>query len=125
METESVGAKARWQKKAQAACKSTLKMQRRIYQGGLPEALRLQGRYLWLTGKMADAQKCWHQSLSEAEKLEMRYEAGMTHLEIGERLGEQDQLQMAKTIFAAINAEQDLTKARDLLRKYTPPDPKI
>ena len=75
-----------------------------------------QGRYEWLRGKPAAARQWWNKSLAEAERLGMRYEAGRTHLEIGQRLGERQQLEKAEKVFAEVGAELDLGKVRKLLQ---------
>jgi hypothetical protein len=48
--------------------------------------------------------------------MDMRYDEGMTHLEIGQRLGEREQLEKAETIFAEIGTELNLEKVRKLLQ---------
>jgi hypothetical protein len=45
----------------------------------------------------------------------MRYELGMTHLEMGQRLKNRGHLERAEAIFAEIGAEFDLQEARKLL----------
>lgn len=73
----------------------------------------LQGRYEWLRGKPESARRWWNKCLAEAERMGMRYDEGMTHLEIGQRLGECEHLDKAEAIFAEIGAELDLMKAVD------------
>jgi len=80
-----------------------------------PEALRLQGRYVWLKANTAQAQSWWAKSLAEAETLGMPYELGPTHLEMGQRLGERTHLAKAEAIFDQLGAERDLTKTSKLL----------
>ena len=75
----------------------------------------LQGRYEWLRGKPAAAQKWWRRSLALAEEMGQRYALGMTHLEMGQRLGERAHLERAEAIFAEIGAEWDLARAREAL----------
>jgi tetratricopeptide (TPR) repeat protein len=81
----------------------------------LPEAIRLQGVYDWLTGRQASAQKCWQRSIALAEEMGMRYESGMTYLEMGQQLKDRAHLQKAEAIFAEIGAEFDLSQTRKLL----------
>ena len=88
------------------------------YPVSLPEALRLQGVYDWLTGKQASAQKHWQRSLVLAEEMGMRYELAMTRLEMGTRLNDREHLQQAEAIFAGIGAEFDLAQTRELLEKF-------
>jgi len=96
--------------KAKRACRLALK-QGRIFRGGLPHALRAQGTYEWVRGKPAKAQKWWLRSLAVAEELGARYDLGMTHLEMGKRMGTQVNLEQAEAIFAEIGAAADLTHA--------------
>jgi hypothetical protein len=51
-----------------------------------------------------------------AEEREMRYEAALTHLEMGKRLSDHDHLKQAEAIFAEIGAEFDLGETRRLLQ---------
>jgi class 3 adenylate cyclase/tetratricopeptide (TPR) repeat protein len=101
-------------KKANVACKKALRLARlrRII---LPEVTRLQGVYDWLTGKQASAQKHWQRSIALAEEMGMRYELGMTHLEMGQRLKDRNHLEKAEAIFSEIGAEFDLAQTRKLL----------
>jgi len=108
--------RAEWLKRAGRACRAALQHSQKAVRSGLPEAMRLRGRYEWLRGKRATAQQWWQRSLAEAEALGMRYELGVTHLEMGQRLGERAHLEKAEAIFAEIGAEWDLAKARELLR---------
>jgi hypothetical protein len=45
----------------------------------------------------------------------MRYELGMTHLEMGQRLKDRNHLEKAEAIFAEIGGEFDLAQTRKLL----------
>jgi class 3 adenylate cyclase/tetratricopeptide (TPR) repeat protein len=103
-------------RKARRVCQAALK-QCKIFRGGLPHAMRLQGTYEWLKGKPADAQKWWQWSLAVAEELGARYDLGMTYLEMGRRLGEQTHLERAEAIFTAIGATLDLAKAQELRQR--------
>jgi hypothetical protein len=47
----------------------------------------------------------------------MRYQEGLTHLEMGRRLSDHEHLKQAEAIFADIGAEFDLAKARTLLQR--------
>jgi class 3 adenylate cyclase/tetratricopeptide (TPR) repeat protein len=114
-----------WLKKAGRACRAALKWGK-LLRPGKPEALRLQGRYVLLQGNAARAQRWWQKSLAEAERLGMPYESGLTHLEIGRRLGERDHqkrkhLKQAEAIFAPIGAERDLAEVRKLQRDLFAP----
>ena len=72
----------------------------------------LRGRYEWLRGKRSTAQKWWRRSLALAEELGQPYDLGMTHLEMGQRLGERAHLERAEAILAEIGAEWDLSQAQ-------------
>jgi hypothetical protein len=73
--------------KAAVACRAALRWGKTL-RPGKPEALRLQGRYARLKGSASQARYWWGRSLAEAEALGMPHELGLTHLEIGRRLGE-------------------------------------
>ena len=103
-----------WLKKAGQACRSALRWAK-FLRPGKPEALRLQGRYVWLKANTAQAQSWWAKSLAEAETLGMPYELGLTHLEIGQRLVDRAHLEQAKSIFARLGAERDLAWVTKLL----------
>ena len=47
----------------------------------------------------------------------MRYELGMTHLEMGQRLKNRGHLERAEAIFAEIGANWDLLQARKALEQ--------
>ena len=81
----------------------------------LPEATRLQGVYDWLMSRRVSAQKHWRRSIALAEEMGMRYELAMTHLEMGKRLNDYEQLEQAEAVFANIGAEFDLREVRRLL----------
>jgi class 3 adenylate cyclase/tetratricopeptide (TPR) repeat protein len=107
-----------WLRKAKRVCKKLLRSAKvkRLF---LPEAIRLQGNYQWLRRKPSFAEKCWERSLGLAEEMGMRYELGMTHLEMGRRLKDRAYLEKAEAIFAEIGAEFDLSQTRKLLQAST------
>ncbi len=111
-------ARAAWLKKAERACRAALKWGKAFHLAK-PEALRLQGRYEWLQGNTAQAQRWWDQSLAEAERLGTLYELGLTHLEIGQRMVERLHLEKAEAIFAELGAELDLARAREFIAFLT------
>jgi class 3 adenylate cyclase/tetratricopeptide (TPR) repeat protein len=113
-QSETVG-RAAWLKKAGRACRAAMRY-RKAFRPGKPEALRLQGCYEWLKGNTVQAQRWWQKSLAEAEALGMRYELGLTHLEIGQRLGEGVYLEKAEAIFTELGVELDLVRSRELLK---------
>jgi hypothetical protein len=73
------------------------------------------GKYEWMIKKPSFAEEWWQKSLKTAEKMGMRYELGMTHLEMGKRLKKRVHLEKAEAIFAEIGAEFDLAQTRKLL----------
>ena len=84
----------------------------------VPEAMRLRGTYEWLTTKPSLARKWWMRSLSLADGTGMRYQSGMTHLEMGRRLKDLGHLRQAEAIFTEIGAEWDLAETRRLLERF-------
>ena len=104
-----------WMKKASDACQAAAK-HCRGYRPGLPVALRLRGTSEWLNGKPNQARKSWEQSLALAQAMGHRYDAGMTYLEMGTRLGKRVDQEQAQTILAEIGAEWDWARARGLAR---------
>ena len=106
--------RAAWLSKAKAACRASLK-QAPKYRPKWPKAMRLQGTCEWLSGKPANARRWWQRSLAAAERLGLRYDEGMIHLVMGQRLGERAHLEKAEAIFAEIGAAGDLARAQELL----------
>jgi tetratricopeptide (TPR) repeat protein len=104
-----------WLRKARRVCKKLLRSAK-VKPLFLPEAIRLQGNYQWLRRRPSFAKKCWERSLGLAEEMGMRYELGMTHLEMGKRLKDRRHLEQAEKIFSEIGAEFDLQEARKLLK---------
>jgi class 3 adenylate cyclase/tetratricopeptide (TPR) repeat protein len=102
-------------REARRTCQHALKRGRK-YRYGLAEAMRLKGTYEWLRDKPASAQKWWQSSLETAEEMGMRYQLGMTHLEMSRRLKDRTHLEKAEAIFAEIGAEFDLAQTRKLLQ---------
>jgi len=107
--------RADWLKRARRACKDALR-QGKAFRPGLPEAMRLRGTYDCLNGKPGAAQKWWQRSLALAEEMGQRYDLGVTHLEMGQRLGQRVHLERAEIILAEIGAEWDLTRVREAIR---------
>jgi len=115
VEQNTGSARIEWMKKAKTGCKRALKISKK-FPTIHTEALRHQGTYQWLVGKPTSAQKWWEQSLNVAEKIGMRFELGLTHLEMGRRLKEGGHLEQAEKIFIEIGAEFDLAETRMLLQ---------
>ena len=111
-----VSERVTWLNKAQRACRAALKQAPKM-QAKWPKAIRLQGTYEWLGGKPSVAQKWWQKSLAEAERMGLKYDIGMIHLEMGKRLGDRVHLEKAEAIFAEIGAELDLAKVREFLQQ--------
>jgi len=102
--------------KARHACQAAIKAMVKCPLHS-PKAIRLQGTYEWLNGQPATAQKWWTRSLATAERMDLKFDAGKIHLEMGRQLGERTHLEKAEAIFEEIGAELDLAKARELLRR--------
>jgi tetratricopeptide (TPR) repeat protein len=111
-------ARTEWLKKARSGCKRALKFSK-AFKYCRVEAMLHQGTYEWLNGKPASARKCWELSLSIAEEIGMRYRLGMTHLEMGRRLKDNEHLEQAEKIFSEIGADFDLAEIRKLLQTYS------
>jgi class 3 adenylate cyclase/tetratricopeptide (TPR) repeat protein len=107
--------KHEWLKKAKRSCQETLKAAK-INQPPLPDAMLFQGRYEWLRGKPASAQKWWQGALEEAQRMQNPFLEGTIHLEIGRRMGDRGNLQRAESILEKIGAEYDLKKGREALK---------
>ncbi len=75
----------------------------------------MQGTYEWLRGHPDRAQKWWRKSLDLAIKLGARYEGALTCLEIGRRLGDRAELELAEAEFSEMGAAFDLAEVRRLL----------
>jgi class 3 adenylate cyclase/tetratricopeptide (TPR) repeat protein len=103
-----------WLKKAKKTCRKNLKPAKnsRI---PLPEALMFQGRYEWLRGKPAVAEKWWRQALEAAQNINDPFMEAALLLEMGQQLGDCDYLQRAESILEVIGAEFDLKLVREAL----------
>jgi tetratricopeptide (TPR) repeat protein len=106
--------KSRALAEARRACRVAVRYGK-IFKAALVHALRLEGTYYWCVGKARAARKRWQQSLSVAELIGARYEAGMTHLEIGRRVADRSSLERAASIFTEVGARYDLAVAQRLL----------
>ena len=71
------------------ACKG-LRGFARVFPFGQPRSWFFLGKYAWLAGKSGKAHKAWAKSMAYAEKLEMPYEQGLAHFEIGRHLLDDD-----------------------------------
>lgn len=78
----------------------------------LSEVCRLMGLHYWLTGRPSKAINWWRKSLSEAQRLESRWDIAMTHVEIAQRVGSVKHLTGA---LQNINPEEHLQMGSHLL----------
>lgn len=76
-------------KDAYKACRSFEKQTRKVAQYRT-DALRLMGRYFWLTHHRKRALRWWRKALREGERLGARIQLARTYCEIGERLLESE-----------------------------------
>jgi class 3 adenylate cyclase/tetratricopeptide (TPR) repeat protein len=105
-----------WMKKAKVSCSYSLKAAR-IYRPPLADAMMFQGRYEWLKGNASGAQKWWTKALEETRQKGDRYEQGIVHMEIGNRLGDRSHLEQAESLLDELGAEFDLVLTRNSLKK--------
>jgi len=112
-QAEGAGGKKReeWLKKAKGPCGKALRLAR-IRRNALPEALRLNGLYDWLSGRRTSAEKLWQQSITLAQQTGARYDLGMTYSEIGRHLNDLQQLKQAERIFSDLGAKWDAEQVR-------------
>jgi hypothetical protein len=101
---------------AREACRGLLKNSR-ASPGGFAPGYRYLGTYEWLCGHERKARKAWERSLAVADRLGARYQEAQTRLEIGRRLGDRAELELAEALFADMGAALDLAETRRLLGK--------
>jgi hypothetical protein len=85
----------------------------RVFPIGLPLAHLYRGNLEWLSGSHNAALHTWNKGLSEARRLDMTYETGRLHYEIGRHLGAsegQEHLSRAVEIFRQLGAVYDLER---------------
>ena len=75
--------------------------------------MMLQGRYMWINGKINASKKWLKRSLALAEELQMPYEMGKIYGEFGIKFKNQYHLERAKSIFSKINAEWDYAQTKN------------
>jgi len=97
-----------------AAQRAVLNLRRhaRIYPISRPYFWLTRGRYHWLSGKPAQAHQAWDKALDEARRLAMPYEQGLTLVEIGRHLADdqpdrQQCLGQARQIFERLGVAYD------------------
>jgi len=91
----------------------------RVFPIGRPYAWLCQGRYEWLAGRAARAQKAWQKSLLAAVRLGMPYEQGLAHYEIGRHAagpGRYSHLVRACEILGRLGAAYDRERAEAALK---------
>lgn len=87
----------------------------RIFPIGKPLLLLRQGQYQWIRGNRAKAISLWEDSLQAATTLRADYYQGLTHLELGIRMGRssaagEKHLHAAQEILARLGAGRDLAR---------------
>ena len=102
---------------AKAACRLLLK-HGKLDISALVTGYRMRGTYEWLSGHPHKGEKWWRKSLDLAEKLGARYEGALTHLEIGRRLGNPAEMELAEAEFAQMGAACDIAEAQRLLSSH-------
>jgi tetratricopeptide (TPR) repeat protein len=103
-----------WLQQAGPACQDGLK-RIKYFRLAAPEAMLLQGRFDWLSGRTSAAREWWTKSAQEAMRMGMRYDEGLAYAEIGLRLAEPVELDKAAAIFTEIGARRDLARLTDLM----------
>jgi hypothetical protein len=101
---------------AAQACRG-MRRYARIFPIGVPRALLLEGRRHWAGGRRASARAAWRRSLTAAERLDMPYEQGRAHTEIGRwAAGAERELHLdqAAGLFASVGAAWDLSELERL-----------
>ncbi len=94
----------------------------RVFPMARPRAWLWQGTYEWRAGKPVTARKGWRKSLDYAERLDMPYDQGLTHFEIGRHLPKDDpdqldHLNQAAQLFSKLGAVCDLEEVNKIRRE--------
>lgn len=92
----------------------------RVFPVGKPRTMLWQGLYDWLSGHRRKAQNAWQQGLAHAARLNMPYELGLLHYEIGRHLPEgalerRAHLSQACEVFSRLKASYDWALANSAL----------
>jgi hypothetical protein len=116
---ESDGLQDRTDVLAWKACKVLIRFGR-VFRIGQPRALLLVGLHRWLSGRPGAAHRAWNRSLELGESLDLSYDQGMAHYEIGRHLAVDDpyrheHLAQAVEIFGKTEADFALKQSRLLL----------
>jgi tetratricopeptide (TPR) repeat protein len=113
-ETAPEHGRSGWLALARVACRDAMKVARACRMG-LPEAMRLQGTFEWLSGRRRAAEHWWRRGLSFAMQNDIRYDEAMICLEMGCRLNERAYLEKAAALFEEMGSERNLGRARGAL----------
>ncbi|AKJ05532.1 serine/threonine protein kinase [Archangium gephyra] len=100
---------------AHEACKA-MSAFARAFAFGQPFALLCNGLEAWLSGRPAAAHRAWERCVQRAVELEMPYEEGRGHFELGRHLplgasARYTHLMRARALFAELEAADDLARA--------------
>jgi hypothetical protein len=84
-----------------------------VFPIGRPRALLWKGTLAWLSGKRRRAHTAWQESVAAAESLQMPYDQGLAHFEIGRHLADGDgarlsHLDRARDLFDALGVRRHL-----------------
>jgi class 3 adenylate cyclase/tetratricopeptide (TPR) repeat protein len=82
---------------------------------GKPGAHRVRGNIEWLRGREGAARRWWRRSLEEAESQGAPYEAALTALDAGRRLGDPEHLARAAARFEELGSTWYADRAREAL----------
>lgn len=101
---------------ARLACKA-LKEHSQAFAISQPHTWRCRGLFEWLSGYSLLAYASWKKSLQAAERLQIPYQLGLAHYELGRHLGSNNpkrshHLTRAEEIFTQLGAADDLAKTR-------------
>jgi tetratricopeptide (TPR) repeat protein len=104
----------RWLRQAGPVCQDGVKRIKFFRLAG-PEAMLLQGRFEWLSGRSSAGRDWWTKSAREAAQLGMRWDEGLAYAEIGIRLADRAELEKAAAIFTETGARRDLARVTEEL----------
>ncbi len=98
----------------------------RVFPIGQPAAWICQGLYEWLTDQPSRARQAWRRGLAAAERVDMPYEQGWAHYELGRHAAGaapvelQKHLAQASEIFTRLGAALDLARVEAERKEYLP-----
>lgn len=109
-----------WSAPARITC-TVMRQFAKVFPFGRPRALLYDGLYQFLSGKPPEAFRLWQKSVFEAGQLNMPYEAGLAHYEIGRHLpltdpNRQHHLQSANQFFTRLGAAYDLSLVENAIK---------